>query len=264
MGLHNSQIHQTHSSPSNPNAVSLTFDALKGCFTESCISESYICVCEYVTINDSICANDMSKPKLCKTRPNEKYSPLTGMNKSDCTVNNMINTMLVFTLILSVFLTHEMNIDRPPFREVIEDNCENGVILAESEASVRGNVESSHAILQQLKIQNSSRIILGHIIINSFRNKLEMLSFIVSGKMDILIISESKLDDSFPSAQLHINGFSLPYRYDRNRFGGGVLMYIREDIPSKESKSSYSSGNIESIFVEINLHKKIIGGTYSP
>ena len=138
---------------------------------------------------------------------------------------------------------------------MIEDNCANGVILTKSEESVRGNVESSDAILQQLRISNSSRIILGHININSFRNKLEMLSFIVSGKMDILIISESKLDDSFPSAQLHINGFSPPYIYDRNRFGGGVLTYIWEDITSKELKGSYSSGNIESISVEINLYR---------
>ena len=43
-------------------------------------------------------------------------------------------------------------------------------------------------------------------------------------------------------------------------------MYIREDIPSEELKGSYSSGNIESIFVEINLHKKkwINGGTFNP
>ena len=88
----------------------------------------------------------------CKTHPNEKYFPLTGMSKSDCTVNNMINTMLICTLILSVFLTHKINVvDRPPFRNVIEDRCANGVIL--TEASVRGNVESSDAILQQIRIK---------------------------------------------------------------------------------------------------------------
>ena len=37
----------------------------------------------------------------------------------------------------------------------------------------------------------------------------------------------------FPAGQFHIHGFSEPYRFDRNGNGGGILMYIREDIPSK-------------------------------
>ena len=47
------------------------------------------------------------------------------------------------------------------------------------------------------------------------------------------MISQTKLDPSFPTGQLHIHGFSEPYRFDRNGNGGGILLYIREDIPSK-------------------------------
>ena len=47
------------------------------------------------------------------------------------------------------------------------------------------------------------------------------------------MISQTKLDPSFPTGQFHINGFSEPYRFDRNSNGGGILLYIREDIPSK-------------------------------
>ena len=51
--------------------------------------------------------------------------------------------------------------------------------------------------------------------------------------MGILIISETTLDPYFPTGQFHIHSFSEPYRFDRNVNGGGILMYIREDIPSK-------------------------------
>ena len=51
--------------------------------------------------------------------------------------------------------------------------------------------------------------------------------------MGILIISETTLDPSFPTGQFHIHGFSEPDRFHRNVNGGGILMYIREDIPSK-------------------------------
>ena len=93
-----------------------------------------------------------------------------------------------------------------------------------------------------------------------------MLSFIISGKMDILIISESNSMIRFPQLNFISMAFHRLTDMIRIGFGGGVLVHIREDIPSKELKDSYSSGNIESIFVEINLHKKkrINGGTYNP
>ena len=52
--------------------------------------------------------------------------------------------------------------------------------------------------------------------------------------VDILVITESKLDRSFPESQFFINRFSKPFRKDRNRHSGRLLMYIKEDIPQKE------------------------------
>ena len=47
------------------------------------------------------------------------------------------------------------------------------------------------------------------------------------------MISEKKLDESFPVGQFVIDGYNLPFGFDRNGNGGGILLYIREDIPSK-------------------------------
>ena len=67
---------------------------------------------------------------------------------------------------------------------------------------------------------------------------------------------------SFPRAQFHIHGFGEPYRFDRNRKGDGILLYIRDDIPSNliESKTT-----IEGLLVEINLRKKwLLCWCYNP
>ena len=48
-----------------------------------------------------------------------------------------------------------------------------------------------------------------------------------------------------------INGFSAPFRLDRNEKGGGIILYIREDIPSR--LVSTESNQVEGVFVEINL-----------
>ena len=82
--------------------------------------------------------------------------------------------------------------------------------------------------LKEMKTQSSHKLILGNLKINSIRNKFEALKFIIDNNIDIFLISEIKLDDSFPSAQFLINGFGAPYRFDRNSKGGGVLFYIRE------------------------------------
>ena len=47
-------------------------------------------------------------------------------------------------------------------------------------------------------------------------------------KNDVLVITEAKTDSTFPLNQFPIQGYLKPYRFDRNRNGGGVFMYVRE------------------------------------
>ena len=42
----------------------------------------------------------------------------------------------------------------------------------------------------------------------------------------MFMISETKLDDSSPTAQFLINGFRTPFRVDRNVHGDRILLYI--------------------------------------
>ena len=62
----------------------------------------------------------------------------------------------------------------------------------------------------------------------------------------------------FSTGQFHIHGFSEPYRFDKNGNGGGIFLYILEDIPSKLILTKMT---IEGFFVKINLRKK--GGSFT-
>ena len=64
------------------------------------------------------------------------------------------------------------------------------------------------------------------------------------------MISETKLDKSFPPGQFLLDGYSVPFRSGRDRNGGGILLFIREDIPSKLFPMN---NNIEGFFVETHL-----------
>ena len=101
---------------------------------------------------------------------------------------------------------------------------------------------------------------------NSLANKINDLKTLVENKIDILVITETKLDSSFSSSEFLIDGFHRPYRIDRNRHGGGVLVYVSTGLLSKQFHKHTFSDDIEGIFIEINLRKCkwLIFGTYHP
>ena len=98
-----------------------------------------------------------------------------------------------------------------------------------------------------------NRLLIDDLNINFMSNKFDQLKLHVQGKVDIFVITETKLDSTFPTSQFLIEGYSQPYRFDRNRNRGGVLNYVREDIPSKPLMDHKLPHDIAGIFVELNL-----------
>ena len=76
---------------------------------------------------------------------------------------------------------------------------------------------------REIRIKNANRLIIDHLIINSRQNMFEMLEEIVKDKSDIFLISETKLDSSFPVGQIIFKDYSAPFRLDTNQNGGGLL-----------------------------------------
>ena len=97
---------------------------------------------------------------------------------------------------------------------------------------------------------------MGYININSIRNKIEQLAPIISVNLDVLAIAETKLDAPFPTSQFIIDSYMKPYRYDRNKHGGGLLVYVEEGLPAKHLQGYSFPDDIEVIAVEINLKKQ--------
>ena len=97
------------------------------------------------------------------------------------------------------------------------------------------------------------------------RNKFESLSTQVKGNIDFLMVSETKIDDTFPVGNFVVDGFSTPYWLDRDSNGGGIMLYVREDIPSNLLATD-EKNHIESFYTELNLsnEKWLINCSYNP
>ena len=70
--------------------------------------------------------------------------------------------------------------------------------------SVDPVIDNAKIGLRKIKFQFPGKLITAHLNINSTTSKSESLSFIVENNVEMLLISETKLDDSFPSGQFKI------------------------------------------------------------
>ena len=93
-------------------------------------------------------------------------------------------------------------------------NCESisAKSILNTNASDEENIENN--VLKNLRLKSPNKVIIGHININSLRNKFELLTEMVQDKINLLMISKTKLDSSFLNAQFYMKSYSKPYRLD--------------------------------------------------
>ena len=94
--------------------------------------------------------------------------------------------------------------------------------------------------LKDIRTSNFNKLILGHLNVNCIRNKFDFYSKQLKGLIDFLMVSETKMVDSFPEGQFLVEGLHSPFRFDRNKNGGGIMLYVREDILAKLLSQDFS------------------------
>ena len=85
----------------------------------------------------------------------------------------------------------------------------------------------------------------------------------MQGNIDILLISETKIDSTFLTTKFNIEGYLKPIRLDRTEHGGGVSCYSSVKIYHAKR---LNRNNMEGMFIEINLRKGkwLLFASYNP
>ena len=93
-----------------------------------------------------------------------------------------------------------------------------------------------------------------------------MLSLLFHGVIDILMICETKIDDSFPTEQFIIEDYSTIYRLDRNDRGGEIMLIAKDNLLTSRLDKYCFLDEIEIFCIELNLRKKkrLIFCCYNP
>lgn len=121
------------------------------------------------------------------------------------------------------------------------------------------------SILSKLKLANVNTLVIGYLNINSLAGKFDQLKVVIENNTDILIATEIKINLSFSSSHFMIEGFSMLFS-DRNRSGGRVIVYVQDDILSKQPTKHILSDDTEGVLIRVNLRKTnlLIFGAYCP
>ena len=64
--------------------------------------------------------------------------------------------------------------------------------------------------LENIRLKNISRLIFAQFNIKSLRNKFDTLQYVIDKNIDVLFISETKIDSLFPLVQFHLEGYAIP------------------------------------------------------
>ena len=114
-----------------------------------------------------------------------------------------------------------------------------------------GLISSGFEAVRENRLKYVNNPLIGYLNINSLRNKIvDLREIILELSLDYLVLSETKIDQSFPTAQFYIKGYEVRARRDRDKHGGGLIEFVKNDFTSKRLKE-YETKQSESIYSEL-------------
>ena len=127
------------------------------------------------------------------------------------------------------------------------------------------NSSNSYPQVQQHRLKNPKNVILGHLNVNSLRSKIEAVEELMRNNIDISLFSETKLNEAFPNQQFKISGYKM-FGRDRNKYGGGIMFYINENIPCKTVNVEGLPNDCVGTLIELSIksRKWLCIGLYKP
>jgi hypothetical protein len=108
--------------------------------------------------------------------------------------------------------------------------------------------------LKQLRDANHKKCLIASLNVNSLPNKfVEIKEWLRCGVFDILSIQETKIDKTFPNSQFYVEGFKY-FRRDRKKGGGGIIVYIKENIIAQQKKIACKQ--LETILLQLRIGQR--------
>ena len=97
------------------------------------------------------------------------------------------------------------------------------------------------------------KLLLWHLNINSIQNKFEEVKILVNQlKAQVIFLTETKIDSTYPNSQFKLDGFNL-YRQDRRKGGGGIMAFFSSSLITKRLQPRESTIHLNLLLSNRNL-----------
>ena len=159
------------------------------------------------------------------------------MGKEESAIAKRVNKNLVFNV-------NSSNTDRP-----VNPTVDNNKSLSRNNTAEERDEHDVFPSVTAHRLQNAKNVTIGALNVNSLRNKIGAVQELITNNIDICLLSETKIDESFPNQQFNISNYKT-FRRDRNKHGGGLLFYINENISCKLINDEIISSDIDMIMFE--------------
>ena len=143
--------------------------------------------------------------------------------------------------------------NEPSFMQLIDDNYfDESLNISTDEADDVDDAAWILPIKQYCSSSDSLSFTFAHININSIFNKLHhVCELLESTKLDFLCVSETKIDETTPSAAIEHPGYNL-IRRDRTKSGGGLALYVKKCYSNLISQVS---SDFELIYFKLRIKR---------
>ena len=162
---------------------------------------------------------------------------------------------LPFNTTLGADYLHQNSFEALNLSNLHEINIEANSSEYPNDVSNPPETESTIVDVRQI---NPSEAFIMHLNINSLQNKFEKLKTLNQAlQAHILVISETKIDSSYPNSQFALSGYHM-YRKDRVKGGGGIITYVSSSVPSRKLTLAKSYKTLEAIAIEVRIGRRYI------
>ena len=100
--------------------------------------------------------------------------------------------------------------------------------------------------LQKDRLKHKNPLI-DYLNINGLRSKITDLILKTLSLDDYLILSETKIDESFPTAQFNVEGYKIRARRDQDKYVGDLIEFVRRGLICKKLRD-YEPKHSECLF----------------
>ena len=124
---------------------------------------------------------------------------------------------------------------------------------------------SSLQTICELRLKNPFNPLIGYLNINSLRNKIiDVREILTKFSPDYFVFAETKIDQSFPSAQFSIDNYEIRNRKDRDKNGGGLIEYVKKGVICKQINNFDICNEIICSELTVRNKKWVIFSVYRP